>query len=290
MDEPTIPTMSGRVAVVTGASSGIGLEAVRGLARLGATVVLCCRDAGRGEAARAAIARAPAAGPVSLELADLASLAQVRALADRLLARFPAIHLLVNDAGVYRSGLEHTPDGAEMTMGVNHLAPFVLTARLQPALTAGRARIINVSSEAHRGANLRRAPLDRILRGDGHYNGFRAYADSKLANILFTRELARRDAVPGATVLAFHPGMVATHIWNQNQDAASRIIRLFKPLMLSPARSGGFLVRLATRPLEQGSSGRYFRQDRPGRPSADALDEELGRALWDASGRVMKNE
>ncbi len=215
----------------------------------------------------------------------------MRALADRLTSRFDAIHLLVNNAGLYCHGLERTADGFEMTMGVNHLAPFVLTTRLLPALRAGRARVVNVASEAHRVARLRRAPLDQILRGAGPaftYRGMRAYCDSKLANILFTTELDRREGPRGLVALAVHPGMVATRIWNRNQDVLSVVMRLVKPFMLSPGRAGGFIAVMATEQPYARESGGYFDKAHPARPSADARDPELARKLWEASERLTE--
>jgi NAD(P)-dependent dehydrogenase (short-subunit alcohol dehydrogenase family) len=274
------------ISLITGATSGIGYEAAWRLARRGGTVVLICRNGQTGEAARAAIARDSPHASVVLELADLASLADVRALAHRLLNRFSTVNALINNAGVYRSQLERTPDGFEWTMAVNHLAHFVLTGALLPALRPARARIVVVSSDAHRGARLRRAPLEQIMRGEGGYNGLRAYADSKLANLLFARELARREAAHGLTTVAIHPGVVATRIWNQQQDLVSRIVRLFKPFMVSPSRAGGFLVDAATAGRFASANGEYIHKTSPRRPSADADDPELAAELWRVSARI----
>lgn len=274
------------ISLITGATSGIGREAARQLARHGGTVVLVCRERRRGDAAREAIARESPRASVVLELADLASLADVRALAHRVLNRFSTVNVLINNAGVYRSQLERTADGFEWTMAVNHLAHFVLTNALLPALRPARARIVVVSSDAHRGARLRRAPIEQILRGEGEYNGLRAYADSKLANLLFARELARREAAHGMTTLAIHPGVVATRIWNQQQDLVSRIVRLFKPVMVSAANGGGFLADAATADRFASANGEYIHKTRPRRPSGDADDPELAAELWQVSARI----
>lgn len=278
--------VSGPVSIVTGATSGIGREAARGLARQGGTVVLVCRSAQKGQATRDALAREWPQTSIVLEQADLASLHDVRSLSARLLNEFSAIKVLIDNAGVYRSQREMTVDGFERTMAVNHLAHFVLTCALLPALRPARARVVVVSSDAHRAGRLRRAPLERILRGDTDYNGMRAYADSKLANLLFARELARREAANGLTAMAIHPGVVATHIWNQNEDALSRIVRLFKPFMVSPRRGGEFLVEAARSERFANANGEYIHKTRVRRPSADADDPELAAELWRVSERL----
>jgi NAD(P)-dependent dehydrogenase (short-subunit alcohol dehydrogenase family) len=271
---------------VTGASSGIGREAARALAGRGLSVVLVCRDRAKGEATREAMARESPQSAVFLELADFSSLPEVRAAAARILNRFPAINILIDNAGTVRSRLEITPDGFERTLGVNHLAHFVFTRALLPALRPARARVVVVSSEAHRGAALRRAPLEQILRGSTEYSGLRAYADSKLANLLFARELGRREAAHGLTVVAIHPGVVATGIWNQNQDLISRTVRLFKPFMVSSRKGGGFLADAATSPRFANASGEYVDKTKPRRPSDAAHDSALAAELWETSARL----
>lgn len=236
--------MSARVCVVTGANSGIGEAAAHGLARTGARVVMICRDRKRGERVRAQIARAAGSERPDLRLVDLSSLRQVRALAESLASSYGAIHVLVNNAGVYRARPEMSQDGFERTLAVNHLAHFLLTKLLLPALRAGRARVITVSSGAHRMAKLKRKPLEQIIRSVGNYDGKQAYADSKLANILFSFELARRERE--LTAIALHPGVLATHIWNRNTDLLSLAARLAKPFMERPAKGGERIVRLAT--------------------------------------------
>ncbi len=199
--------MDGKICVVTGATSGIGRETALALARLGAEVALCARDEGRGAAVREEVARVAAGPAPRLFVADLASLAQVRRLAAELAAALPRINVLVNNAGAIHMKRKHTVDGHETTFAVNHLAPFLLTSLLLPTLRASApSRVVTVSSDAHRSG---RIDFDDLM-GAKDYAGMRAYAQSKLANVLFAYELARRLEGTGVTSNALHPGVVAT--------------------------------------------------------------------------------
>lgn len=274
-----------RVAVVTGANSGVGEAATRALARRGWRVVMLCRNRARGEAARDRIAGdAPGPRP-GLVLADLADLESLRRGADEIRERHPRLDALVANAGLYLHRRQLTDEGFETTLAVNHLGHFLLTALLLPALRAAEGRVVVVSSDAHRHGDLDRAPLSRILRGDVDYGGMQAYADSKLANLLFARELARREDArsTGVTVAALHPGMLATSIWNRNDDLMSRIMRLFKPLMGSPETGGEAVARLASDAGQTATTGRYFNGTEPAEPSDRARDPGLARRLWEAS-------
>lgn len=274
-------SMSDKVCIITGASSGTGEESALGLARSGAQVVMVCRNRRRGEATRERITRAVAGAQMDLRIADLSSLRQVRALANDLTAAYRQIHVLVNNAGGYRTRPEISEDGFERTMAVNHLAHFLLTNLLLPVLRAAKARVITVSSRAHRRANIRRKPLEQIVKSVEGYSWVQTYGDSKLANLLFSFELARRE--PDLTAIALHPGVLATRIWNQNSDLLSFPLRFFKPLMERPARGGERIVRLATAPEFANASGKYFDRDREARASADAYDEQLAAELWTLS-------
>ncbi len=270
--------MSGKVCVITGASSGIGEQAALGLARTGAQIVMVCRNRQRSEAARDRITRAVAGAKLDLRIADLSSLRQVRALASDLTAAHREIHVLVNNAGGYRTRPEISEDGFERTMAVNHLAHFLLTNLLLPVLRAAKARVITVSSRAHRRARIRRKPLEQIVKSVGGYSWVQTYGDSKLANLLFSFELARRE--PDLTAIALHPGVLSTRIWNQNSDLLTFPLRFFKPLMEHPARGGQRIVRLATAPEFANASGKYFDRDREARASGDAYDGQLAADLW----------
>ena len=206
-----IPDQDGRVAVVTGANSGLGLATSRELARAGATVVMACRDAGRGEEALAAVRSTVPGGSLELAPLDLASLASISELAEALLAEHQTIDLLINNAGVMATPRRLTEDGFELQFGTNHLGHFALTGRLLPALLRGEAsRVVTVSSMAHRSG---RISFDD-LSGERRYFRWAAYGQSKLANLLFAYELQRRAEAVGAPLasMAAHPGYSATNL------------------------------------------------------------------------------
>ena len=274
--------MAGRVCVLTGASSGIGLAASVALAELGATMVLVCRDRSRGEVALAQVAAAGPGAQPDLELADLASLDQVRDLAARLSQR-PRIDVLINNAGLVNGRREVTEDGYERTFAVNHLAPFLLTNLLLPVLTASApARVITVSSVAHRGALMNLGDL-QLERG---YLPMLAYANSKLANIWFTRELARRVAATGVTANCLHPGTVRTHFG----DTGAAWLRLglvaAGAFLRTPQSGAATTVFLASSPAVDDQTGGYYVNARRRRPSRAARDDDRARRLWDVSARL----
>ena len=236
--------MHGKVCVVTGASSGIGRVTALGLAERGATVVLVCRNEEWGAPVLEEIERRGAAGTATLLSADLSSQRQVRAVAAAFLARFDRLDVLVNNAGIAGWGTRLlTEDGLETTFAVNHLAPFLLTGLLLDRLKASApARVITVSSAAHRNFAL---DFDD-LQGERRYSGFGAYSRSKLANILFTRELSRRLEGTGVTANCLHPGVVATGIF---RDLPRWLRVVFtSPLVLSPEKGADTLLWLATAP------------------------------------------
>jgi len=279
-------TLAGKTCVVTGANSGLGKAISRQLAARGARLIMVCRSRERGQAAKREIEAADGAASVRLRLADLASLEDVRRAATELAAELDALDVLVNNAGVYRARLELTEDGFEKTLAVNHLGHYLFTCLLLDRIQRAAGRVINVSSDAHRVAELRRAPLESILRGEGEYKGFRAYADSKAANILFARELARRFGDAGVTAAAAHPGAVATRIWNQNSNVASLIARLFKPLMKSSRDGARPIVHLSADASEDRIQGRYFDRMEETAPAPHTRDAELAMQLWEISARL----
>lgn len=272
--------LTGHVCVVTGANSGIGKATARGLAEHGAQVVMVCRSEERGTAARHDIVDATGNDQVDLLLADLAVQDEVRTLGDDLRGRYDRLDVLVHNAGVFNGEREETPDGLELTFAVNHLAPFLLTHRvaehmIDTAETHGEARIVTVGSEAHRGT---RIDFDD-LQGEDGYNGLHAYSQSKLANVLFTHELARRLQHTGVTANCVHPGVVATNIW-RGSDWLSRIARLFQWLYRSPDEGARGPLYLAAAKDVQGVSGCYFKDDERAKPAPVAYDERVAARLW----------
>jgi len=276
-----VPPLTGRVAVVTGATQGIGREVARGLVRLGATTVLV----GRGADRTAAVARSisgngsqPAAIP--LPVADLAVRAEQYAVTSELTRRYPKIDILVNNAGGIFTRREVTADGLERTFALNVLAPFVLTTELTPALQAsGAGRVVNVASAAHQGHHVE---LDD-LQGARRYGGWRAYGRSKLELILLSREFARRLQGTGVTVNAVHPGFVRSGFAQNNPGAMRGLVRFTAWIGgRSPERGAQTPLFAATDPSLAHVTGEYLsnRRVRPG--SAASRDPDTARRLYDA--------
>jgi len=274
--------LAGRTVVVTGAAGGIGLATAVGLARLGAAVALTARDAPRGEAALAAVEAAGGPGRASLFLADLSSLAEVRRLAADLEARLPRIDVLLHNAGAMHATRKVTPDGLELTFAVNHLAPWLLTRLLWPRLVEAGARVVSVASEAHR-----IAPLDLgDLQSEQAYSPWTAYGRSKLCNVLFAAELARRAAGTRVTSNSLHPGVVATG-FGRNDGGLNRLLFTFmRPFLLTAEKGARTSIHVASAPGLAGVTGRYFKDSREATPSAAARDEAAARGLWEASARL----
>jgi retinol dehydrogenase 12 len=279
----TDDSMAGRVCLVTGASSGIGTEIARGLARRGAAVVMVARDRERGEAARDDVARTTGGDALELALCDLASQRQVRRLAAEIAERYPSLHVLVHNAGLILGSRVLTEDGLETTFAVNHVAPFLLTRLLHGQLAAaGAARVVTVASEAHRGAAI---DFDDPSAERG-YSSWRAYAQSKLANILFTRELARRTEGSGIVASCLHPGVVRSGFGRQGSLLIRAWFKIVGPLLLSAEKGADTAVWLASAPEAEAAGGGYYIRRRPARPSRAARDEESARRLWRLSERL----
>jgi len=272
--------MRGRVCVVTGASGGIGRAAAAGLARQGATVVLLVRSRERGQAARDEIVRATPGADVQLVLADLSSMAEVRRAAREIESRFPRVHVLVNNAASFSWRRRKTPDGFEVQWAVNHLAPFLLTSRLLPRLTGSApARVVTVSSNSHfRG----RMAWDDLQMERGLYRGLAMYSRTKLANVLFTRELARRTRGTGVVANAMHPGVVATDLLLNGFPPLKLLRRRFR----TPEEGARTAVWLASSPEAAEMTGEYCIDERPVTPSPAARDDEAARRLWKVSAEM----
>jgi NAD(P)-dependent dehydrogenase (short-subunit alcohol dehydrogenase family) len=275
--------LDGRICLVTGATSGIGEATALGLARLGARVVMTGRDRDRGEQARKAVVEKSGNDRVDLLLGDLASLAGIRALAAEFLAAYPALHVLVNNAGTVELSRTLTVDGFEKTFAVNHLGYFLLTNLLLPRLReSAPARIVNVASEAHR---MGRLDLDD-LQSEKHYRAMRVYGTSKLLNLLFTVELARRLAGTGVSANALHPGAVATRLGKQNGALARLLIGLLRPFFLTPEDGAANSIFVAASDELEGVSGKYFVKQRAVPPSRRSQRPGLARSVWARSAEL----
>ncbi|MDC7786465.1 SDR family NAD(P)-dependent oxidoreductase [Rhodoplanes sp. TEM] len=272
-------SLSGKTVVITGATGGIGLETAVGLARKGARLVLVGRDRARGEAALARLRQLVPGAEAEIDYADLARLDDLRALAARLAAR-PRVDVLLNNAGGMFARREVTADGLERTFALNHMAYVALTVLLRDTLVrSAPARVVNVASEAHRGATL---DLDDLQAARG-YGGWPVYRRSKLANILFTRELARRLAGTGVTANCLHPGFVATGFGDNNRGLYGLGIRIAKLFALPLAEGAATSIHVASAPEFDTTTGAYVVRSRLAEPSAAARDDAVARRLWDAS-------
>jgi retinol dehydrogenase 12 len=273
------------VALVTGASAGIGLYTALGLAGGGFRVIVAGRDPGRTERACRVIAERVGADLAEPALADFASLAAVRRLAASVLAAHDRLDLLVNNAGLIAPRFQLSEDGCELTMAVNHLAPFLLTNLLLDRLRASApARVVTVASQAHRGAVLDLAGL----AGRGDWSPLKAYGRSKLCNILFTRALARRLQGSGVTAACLHPGVVATAIGDRAGGVAGFGWRLVKRFLITSEQGANTSLFLATVADPTPFHGTYVIGHRVAQPDRTALDDELGERLWTESARLVE--
>jgi retinol dehydrogenase-12 len=273
-----------RVALVTGASAGIGLYTALGLARAGFHVIMAGRDGARTEAACRTVAGRAGSTGVEPALADLASLAAVRQLAESVLATHDRLDLLVNNAGLMTPRFQLSEDGYELTLAVNHLAPFLLTNLLQGRLRASApSRIVTVASQAHRGARLDVAALNSAE----DWSPLKAYGRSKLCNILFTRALARRLRGSLVVTACLHPGVVATAIGDSAGGVVGFGWRLVKRFLITPEKGAETPLFLATVADPAPFDGAYVIDRRVARPDAAALDDEFGEILWRESARLV---
>src|SRR5215208_1694979 len=275
-----------KICLITGATSGIGKATAMGLVNMGASVVMVGRDRGRGEAVMAEIKEKSSNSSVDLMLADVSSQEEIRRLADEFKEAYPRLDVLINNAGVFRSKRITTADGIEMTFAVNHLAYFLLTNLLLDMLKASApSRIVNVSSGDHSNATI---DFDD-LQGEKGYKGAKAYSQSKLANVLFTYELARRLEGTGITANCLHPGAgVRTNLGSGVSGVFGIMVRALTPLMKSPEKGAETSIYLASSPEVEGLSGRYFVKKDEARSSDVSYDERLARRLWEVSADLSK--
>jgi NAD(P)-dependent dehydrogenase (short-subunit alcohol dehydrogenase family) len=273
--------MNGKQILITGATNGIGLAAAEALAALGANVAIVGRNETRTRIAAARVKAARRRGAmVDTFIADLSSQAAVRKLEGEVLGRYPRLDVLINNAGAMYARRQVTEDGIELTWAVNHLAPFLLTALLLDRLKeSAPSRIITTTSEAHQGAHI---PFDD-LNAERSYRSFGRYGETKLANILFTAELARRLEGTGITANCFHPGLVASGFNCNNGLLMDLGMTILKPASRSPEKGAETLVWLATSAEVTNVSGGYFfdKERRPASPAAQ--DPKMARRLWEVS-------
>ena len=272
--------MQGKTIVATGATSGIGEAAVLALARMGARIVLVARDERRAEATMKKLeAQAPGRGH-RMHFADLSMMSEARRVGLMIARQEPRVDALINNAGALFANRRTTAEGLEMTFALNHMAYFTLTAALMEKIAASApARVISTSSAAHQGARLDFSDL----QGAKRYNGWQAYGRSKLANILFTREFARRLAGTGVTANCFHPGVVATRFGDASGGWTSLLLPLARPFFSSPEQGADTLVYLASSPEVANVSGAYFVKRKVAGPAPAALDDSAAKRLWEAS-------
>jgi retinol dehydrogenase 12 len=275
--------MNRKVVVITGATSGIGLVAAEKLAGMGARMVLIARDRSRGEAA---LERLRAVGPNAAHVAhyaDLSTIAEMKRVAGEIAAAEPRVDVLINNAGALFSARQLTADGIEMTFATNHMSYFVVTLGLAERLhsTPG-ARVINTSSHAHKGRHL---DFDD-LQSAKDYQGFPVYGRSKLCNILFTRELAKRWADTGVTANSLHPGFVATRFGDSSGGFFQHGIQVAKLFAISPEKGAETIIYLATSDDVAKVSGKYFYKCRAVNPTSDAQDDSAAKRLWEESARL----
>ena len=273
-------SMEGKTVVITGATSGIGEVAAIRLAQRGARIVFTARDKIRADDTLAKLRAANPSADHTPYMAELSSLAEMKRVGSEL-ARLPQIDVLINNAGAMFGKRHETGDGLEMTFALNHMAYFIITNRLLPRLKEG-ARIVTVASNAHRGARLDFGDL----QSRSGYSGFAVYCRSKLANILFNRELARR-APFGVTCNALHPGFVATRFGNNSGGMLGGVFRAIKPIgAISPEEGARTIVYLAGSPSVAGVTREYFYECAIAIPSKEALRDSDALRLWEASEKI----
>lgn len=275
--------MHDKVCMITGATSGIGLVTAQALARKGATVIVVARNPERGAATVSRIQRETGNHTVECMIADLSVQAQVRQLATEVQGRFARLDLLINNAGALFGQRQVSVEGVEMTFALNHLAYFLLTNLLLDRLQASAsARIINVSSEAHRRARLDFADV----QGRHHYRGWRAYAQSKLANILFTYELARRLEGTAVVTNVLHPGFVATNFGRNNRSITAALWRILQLAAISPEQGAETIIYLASSAEVKDVTGKYFVKQKAVRSSEASYDRAAAERLWQVSAEL----
>ncbi|HEX3914041.1 MAG TPA: SDR family NAD(P)-dependent oxidoreductase [Steroidobacteraceae bacterium] len=275
--------MKDKVVVITGATSGIGEVAAQTLAGMGARIVLVARNAARGQKTLTRLPSAGAGAAHCIYYGDLSRIFECKRVAAEIAAAEPRIDVLINNAGALFGSRRVTSDDLEETFATNHMAYFVLTLGLRASLSAaGRARVVSTASDAHKGYTL---DFDDLQSTKG-YSAIRAYGRSKLCNILFTRELARRWAGTDVTANCLHPGFVATRFGDGSGGLISSVVRIAKTFAITPEKGAQTIVYLASSPDVAAISGEYFYKCRPATPTAGGRDDAAARRLWTESAKI----
>lgn len=280
----TATSMNGKRVVLTGASRGIGRETALALGKMGADLSIVVRDAERGKDVAEEVRALKGGGDVEVFIADLSSLGDIRRVGAELLAKHDVIDVLVNNAGALLMDRQVTKDGYEATFATNHLGYFLLTKMLLDAVKKAPAgRIVNVASEAHRRGSL---AFDDLM-GEKKYAGWFAYSASKLANILFTAELARRLEGTKVTTNSLHPGVIASGFARNNDGLVGFLAKLASPFLMSSEDGAKTTLFLATDPSGAATNGLYFSKSKPKTPSREARDASVAKRLWDVSEELV---
>jgi len=276
--------MRGRICLITGATSGIGLVTARELAACGATVAMVGRNETKTRAAVEAIRQQTGNAEVDYLLADLSSQAAVRGVADAFQRRYGALHVLVNNAGAVFMRRQQTADGLELTFALNHLAPFLLTNLLLDTLRANTpTRVVTVGSMAHNGAHI---PFDNLQQTKGRYSAFGVYGQTKLANIMFTYALARRLEGSGVTANTLHPGFVGSNFARNNGPMMNVAMQLARPFAINVEKGAETSIYLASSPEVATVTGQYFYKCKPTRSSQASYDVAAQERLWQVSEQL----
>jgi len=285
MKEKLKVEMNGKICLVTGGTNGIGKSTAQELARMGATVVIVGRDAQKAAQVTEEIRAASDNQNVDWLLADLSSQQDIRRLATEFKSKYSQLHVLLNNAGGTFTTRQLSVDGIEMTFALNHLGYFLLTNLLLDTMKASApARIINVSSDAHSGGKI---DFDN-LQGELSYSSFGPYGNSKLANILFTTELARRLEGTGVTVNVLHPGLTSTGFGKNNPGLLMKVMGVVVPLIArSPERGAETSIYLASSPEVQSITGKYFVDCKVTQPAPQATDSVVAKKLWEVSDQMV---
>lgn len=269
--------LNNKICIITGSTSGIGLETAKGLAKYGATLVLPIRDALKGDTLRDEIMQQTPDAKVDFMHCDLASFDSIREFVHQFKSKYHKLHMLINNAGIWETKRNLTQDGIEKNFAVNHLAPFLLTNLLLDTIKeSAPARIINVASEAHRQGKMNFQDLEFEKK----YASFQSYGQSKLANILFTKKLSQKLSGTGVTVNCLHPGVVSTNLFDKMPGILMKAMNLF---MVTPEKGAQTTLFLATSPDVEKVSGEYFSKSKPKKPSPRALRQETADKLWEIS-------